>query len=49
VIDNQDLSLAREIYRLGIIPFNTNIVMKTTEDRQNLGQDVLNYIERIIR
>jgi LPPG:FO 2-phospho-L-lactate transferase len=49
VIDNQDLSLAREIYRLGIIPFNTNIVMKTTEDRQNLGQDVLNYIERILR
>ena len=49
VFDNQDLSLSKGIARLGIIPFNTNIVMKTTEDRLNLGQDVLDYIDRILR
>jgi len=49
VIDNQDLSLAEDINLLGIMPFNTNILMKSIEDRRNLGQDVLNYIDRIIR
>ena len=49
VIDNQDLLLAKDINQLGIIPFNTNILMKTIEDRRILGKDVLNYIDRILR
>ncbi|MFH2038737.1 MAG: 2-phospho-L-lactate transferase [Chloroflexota bacterium] len=49
VIDNQDLSLTENINLLGIMPFTTSILMKTIEDRRNLGQDVLNYIDRIIR
>jgi len=49
VIDDQDISLADDITRLGIISFNTNIVMKTSEDKLNLGKDVLNFIDRIIR
>jgi len=49
VIDDQDISLKKDITNLGIIPFNTNIVMKTPEDKINLGKDVLNYIDRIIR
>jgi LPPG:FO 2-phospho-L-lactate transferase len=49
VIDDQDISLAKEISNLGIIPFNSNIIMKTSEDKYNLGKDVLNFIDRIIR
>jgi len=49
VIDDQDISLKKDMTNLGIIPFNTNIVMKTPEDKINLGKDVLNYIDRIIR
>ena len=49
VIDDQDISLAKEITSLGITPFNTNTIMKTPEDKLNLGKDVLNYIDRITR
>ena len=49
VIDDQDVSLAKDITDLGIIPFITNIIMNTSEDKQNFGKDVLNYIDRIIR
>lgn len=48
VIDNEDLSFSKAIIQLGIIPFNTNTIMKNATDRFNLGQDVLNYINRII-
>jgi LPPG:FO 2-phospho-L-lactate transferase len=48
VIDDQDILLSEDIVQLGIIPFNTNIIMRTVEERQKLGQDVLNYIDRII-
>jgi LPPG:FO 2-phospho-L-lactate transferase len=48
VIDNHDLTLADDITRLGIVPFMTNIIMKSTADRLQVTQDVLNYIERIL-
>lgn len=49
VIDNQDVSYKKKITDLGIISFTTNIIMKTSDDKVNLGKDVLNYIDRIIR
>ncbi|HBG74575.1 MAG: 2-phospho-L-lactate transferase [Chloroflexi bacterium GWB2_49_20] len=48
VIDNQDSALSEAISHLGIIPFECNILMKLTEDRVQVSQDVLNYIERIL-
>jgi len=48
IIDDQDISLAKEISLLGIFPFNTNIIMKTSEDKIDLGKDVLNFIDRIM-
>lgn len=49
VIDNQDLQLSKDIIDLGIIPFNTNIIMNSDEDKLNLGKDVLNFIDRLIK
>ena len=49
VIDDRDFSLSKDINRLGIMPFNTNIIMKTPADRLKLGQDVLNFIDRMTR
>jgi len=48
VIDSLDGDLANEISKKGIIPFTTNTMMITSENRLQLAQDVLNFIERII-
>lgn len=47
VIDELDFPLEKDIIQLGIIPFCTNTIMKNNADRLQLGQDVLNYIDRI--
>jgi LPPG:FO 2-phospho-L-lactate transferase len=44
VMDVTDLELKEDIFRLNIQPFVTNTLMKTTNDRQQLAQDVLNFI-----
>lgn len=48
VIDTLDADLAGKILKKGIIPFITNTRMITSENRLQLAQDVLNFIERII-
>ena len=49
VLDQVDAALASEVEKLGIIPHITNTLMKTINDRTDLAQDVLNFIERILR
>jgi len=48
VLDIVDAPLADEIQKLGVHPLVTQTLMKTTEDRQHLAEDVLNFIVRIV-
>ena len=45
VLDNADMGLQLDILRLNIKPFVTDILMKSSSDRQQLAQDVLNFVE----
>ncbi len=49
VLDTIDTPFAKEIQKLGIQPLVTNTIMKTTQERQKLAQDVLNFVMRIIK
>ena len=49
ILDAIDAHFADEIQKLGIQPLVTNTIMKTTQERQKLAQDVLNFIMRIIK
>ena len=49
VLDTIDAPFADEIQKLGIQPLVTNTIMKTTQERQKLAQDVLNFVMRIIK
>jgi LPPG:FO 2-phospho-L-lactate transferase len=44
VIDTVDAALTDEIQQMGIRPLVVNTIMKTGEERQQLAQDVLNFI-----
>ena len=48
VLDTIDAVLAGEVQKLGIRPLVVDTLMKTSDDRQRLAQDVLNFIERLI-
>jgi LPPG:FO 2-phospho-L-lactate transferase len=48
VLDTVDAALADEIQKLGIRPLVVDTLMKTSDDRQRLAQDVLNFIQRLI-
>ena len=49
VLDTIDAHFADEIQKLGIQPLITNTIMKATQERQKLAQDVLNFVMRIIK
>jgi LPPG:FO 2-phospho-L-lactate transferase len=48
VLDTTDAILAGEVQKFGIRPFVVKTLMKTTEDRQHLAEDVLNFIKEIV-
>jgi LPPG:FO 2-phospho-L-lactate transferase len=48
VLDEIDAELVESVRALGIHPFSTKALMKSPEDRRNLAQDVLNFIERFV-
>jgi len=48
VLDEVDAGLVDDIRALGIHPFSTKTLMKSSEDRRNLAQDVLHFIERFV-
>ncbi len=48
VLDEVDAGLVEHIRALGIHPFSTKTLMKSSEDRRNLAQDVLHFIERFV-
>jgi LPPG:FO 2-phospho-L-lactate transferase len=47
VLDSVDAALADEVQRLGIRPLVVPTVMKTSQDRERLAQDVLHFVERL--
>jgi LPPG:FO 2-phospho-L-lactate transferase len=47
VLDTVDATLAEEIQRLGIRPLVVPTLMKTSQDRERLAQDVLHFVERL--
>lgn len=49
VLDQKDSCHEKELDELKIIPFFTDIFMKSPADRRRLAQDVLNFIERSIQ
>jgi LPPG:FO 2-phospho-L-lactate transferase len=48
VIDSRDSDQINSIETLGIIPYITNTIMRTYEDRLQVARDVLNFIKRIV-
>ncbi len=49
VIDNSDNLLAKEITKLGVHPFLTNILMHERQDRGRLATEIITYIVRYVR
>lgn len=47
VLDSVDAALSDEIQRLGIRPLVVPTIMKTSQDRERLAQDVLHFVERL--
>lgn len=48
VLDTVDAGWADEVQKLGIRPLVIKTLMKTSEDRRQLAEDVLNFIERVV-
>lgn len=48
VLDEVDAGLVEDVRALGIHPFSAKTLMKSPEDRRNLAQDVLHFIERFV-
>jgi len=48
ILDDVDAGLVESVRAMGIHPFSTKTLMKSPEDRHNLAQDVLNFIERFV-
>jgi LPPG:FO 2-phospho-L-lactate transferase len=48
VLDTLDVALADEVQKLGIQPLVVPTIMKTARDREQLAQDVLHFVMRII-
>lgn len=47
VLDAVDADLTEPVARLGIVPLSTNTIMNLSDNRRQLAQDVLNFIERL--
>jgi LPPG:FO 2-phospho-L-lactate transferase len=48
VLDTLDTALAEEIQKLDIRPLVVPTLMKTSQDRERLAQDVLHFVERLV-
>ncbi len=46
VLDTVDAALAEPVSALGIVPLSTNTIMNLSDNRCQLAQDVLNFIQR---
>lgn len=47
VLDAADAALAEAVADLTIVPFSTNTIMNLSDNRRQLAQDVLNFIQRL--
>ncbi len=47
VLDSVDAALAESVSGLGIVPLSTNTLMNLSDNRRQLAQDVLNFIQRL--
>lgn len=47
VLDTVDANLAEAVSALTIVPFSTNTIMNLSDNRRQLAQDVLNFIQRL--
>ena len=47
VLDSVDAALAGQIEGLGIVPFSTNTIMNLSDNRRQLAEDVLNFMQRL--
>lgn len=47
VLDTVDAALAEPVSALGIVPLSTNTIMNLSDNRSQLAQDVLNFIQRL--
>lgn len=47
VLDTIDAALAEPVSTLGIVPLCTNTIMNLSDNRSQLAQDVLNFIQRL--
>lgn len=47
VLDTVDAALAEAVADLTIVPFSTNTIMNLSDNRRQLAQDVLNFIQRL--
>jgi LPPG:FO 2-phospho-L-lactate transferase len=47
VLDAVDAGLAEAVADLTIVPFSTNTIMNLSDNRRQLAQDVLNFIQRL--
>lgn len=48
VLDTVDADLTEAVAGLGIVPFSTNTIMNLSDNRRQLAQDVLNFIQRLL-
>jgi LPPG:FO 2-phospho-L-lactate transferase len=47
VLDAVDANLAEAVSALTIVPFSTNTIMNLSDNRRQLAEDVLNFIQRL--
>lgn len=48
MLDTVDADLTEAVAGLGIVPFSTNTIMNLSDNRRQLAQDVLNFIQRLL-
>ena len=47
VLDEVDAGLTEAVSALGIVPISTNTIMNLSDNRRQLAQDVLNFLQRL--
>ncbi len=47
VLDTVDSALAEQVAGLGIVPFSTNTIMKLSDNRRQLAEDMLHFVQRL--
>lgn len=48
VLDTVDADLTEAVAAMSIVPFSTNTIMNLSDNRRQLAQDVLNFIQRLL-